>query len=589
MKNFSDFDLPQELQATLAKMQFTTPTPIQSEAIPVALQGQDILGSAQTGTGKTAAFLLPIITKLMASNNETALILTPTRELAKQIFDFANLLLDRTKIRAALLIGGAPIYLQLKQLNMGARLIVGTPGRVNDHIGRNELLLKNTKYLVLDETDLMLDMGFSEQINDILEYMPPKRQTLLFSATLPDQILKLSEKYLVEPKRIAIGKVTNVASNIVEDIVFTTREGKYDELVKALDSKTGTIIVFVKTKMDAENVAKKLLKEKHKVDFLHGGLRQSRRDRVTKLFRTKGFRIMIATDVAARGLDIPHIEHVINYDMPESHEDYIHRIGRTARAAASGCALSLITSKHRVNTIKEFFDLGNGRPTRSGGGRPRGSFGRGGSSNGGGFSRGGSSNGGGRRFGSSEGRSESRPARSFDRAPRGEGFASDARPARTFDRAPRSEGFSSDARPARSFDRAPRSEYSRPSGSFDRAPRSEGFSSDARPARSFDRAPRSEYSRPSGSFDRAPRARSGSENISSYSSDSRPARSGSSFDRAPRSEYRSDARPGRSTGSNDSNSFSAGRGYAGRDRGFGGSDRSSSTGSSFRKFDRNKA
>ena len=167
MKNFSDFNLPQELQATLAKMQYTIPTPIQVEAIPVALEGRDILGSAQTGTGKTAAFLLPIISKLMESQNETALILTPTRELAKQVFDFANLLLERSKIRAALLIGGAPIFLQLRQLSMGARLIVGTPGRVNDHLGRNEMLLKNAKFLVLDETDLMLDMGFSEQINDI--------------------------------------------------------------------------------------------------------------------------------------------------------------------------------------------------------------------------------------------------------------------------------------------------------------------------------------------------------------------------------------------------------------------------------------
>ena len=287
-----------------AKMQFTTPTPIQVEAIPVALEGRDILGSAQTGTGKTAAFLLPIITKLMESQNETALILTPTRELAKQIFDFANILLERSKIRAALLIGGAPIFLQLRQLNMGARLIIGTPGRVNDHLGRNEMLLKNAKFLVLDETDLMLDMGFSEQINDILEYMPPKKQTLLFSATLPDQILKLSEKYLNNPQRIAIGKVTNVATKVVEEIVHTTREGKYDELVKALDNKTGTVIVFVKTKMDAEHIAKKLQKEKHKVDFLHGGLRQSRRDRVTKMFRNKGFRVLIATDVAARGLSI---------------------------------------------------------------------------------------------------------------------------------------------------------------------------------------------------------------------------------------------------------------------------------------------
>jgi len=498
MKNFSDFKLPQELQATLAKMQFTVPTPIQVEAIPLALEGRDILGSAQTGTGKTAAFLLPIITKLMESQNETALILTPTRELAKQIFDFANILLERSKIRAALLIGGAPIFLQLRQLNMGARLIIGTPGRVNDHLGRNEMLLKNAKFLVLDETDLMLDMGFSEQINDILEYMPPKKQTLLFSATLPDQILKLSEKYLENPQRIAIGKVTNVATKVVEEIVHTTREGKYDELVKALDSKTGTIIVFVKTKMDAEHIAKKLQKEKHKVDFLHGGLRQSRRDRVTKMFRNKGFRIMIATDVAARGLDIPHIEHVINYDMPETHEDYIHRIGRTARADASGFALSLITSKNKVANVKEFFETSNGKFGRSGGGR--GGFG---GQRGGGF---GGSRSGGSRTRSFSGASSYTPR---SESPRGE--------------------RSSEGR----FERAPRSEY--------RGESRGGYAGGAARSSSFaDRAPRSES--PRSDFARS----------EGRSSEGR-------FERAPRSEYRGDASR-RSTGSNDSNSFGGARG-----------------------------
>lgn len=541
MKNFSDFKLPQELQTTIAKLGFVTPTPIQLEAIPAALEGRDILGSAQTGTGKTLAFVLPIITKLMESQNETALILTPTRELAKQVFDCANQLLERSKIRAALLIGGAPIFLQLRQLNMGARLIVGTPGRVNDHLGRNEMLLKNTKFLVLDETDLMLDMGFSEQINDILEYMPPKKQTLLFSATLPDQILKLSEKYLNNPQRIAIGKVTNVATNIVEDMVYTTREGKYDELVKALDNKTGTIIVFVKTKMDAEAVAKKLQKEKHKVDFLHGGLRQSRRDRVTKMFRNKGFRIMIATDVAARGLDIPHIEHVINYDMPETHEDYIHRIGRTARAEASGCALSLITSKNRVNNIKEFFEIGRGKPTRSSGGN------RGGSRGGFGGQRRSSG------FGGSRNSSGSRSRSPFGRfsdneAPRSEG--------RKFNHEASSTGFA---------DRAPRNEYrSENRGGYAGTPRSGSRFSDNDASRG--------------------------ENRGGYEGSN--TRSGGRFsERGPRSEFSSsrgefggeyrggDAR--RSTGSNDSNSFSRPRSTGTRK--FGSNQPASTTGNSYRR------
>ena len=384
MHSFSDFNLPQDLQNTLLKMQFIKPTPIQTQAIPAALEGHDILGSAQTGTGKTAAFLLPLIAKLMENKKSTALILTPTRELAKQVFDFANKITSRNSgIRSALLIGGAPIFPQLRQLSAGARLLIGTPGRVNDHLGRNELLLANTKFLVLDETDLMLDMGFSEQINEILQYVPQQRQTLLFSATLPEPILKLSGKYLVNPQRIAIGEVSKVASNIVEEIVYTTREEKYNELVKALDVKSGGAIVFVKTKMDAEHLSKKLSKEKHAVEFLHGGLRQSRRDRVTKDFRQKKFRILIATDVAARGLDIPHIEHVINYDMPESHEDYVHRIGRTARAEASGHALSLLTCRQPVKSVKEFFELGKVKPMRRGSSRSGSSFGR----NGGGRSR----------------------------------------------------------------------------------------------------------------------------------------------------------------------------------------------------------
>lgn len=439
MQNFADFNLPPFLKASLDRLGFVKPTPIQVQAIPIALQGQDILGSAQTGTGKTAAFLIPVITRLLASNDETALILTPTRELAKQVFDFANQLLgNRAGIKAALLIGGAPIYNQLRQLNTGARLLIGTPGRVNDHLSRNGCLLEKTRFLVLDETDLMLDMGFSEQIDDILEYMPQKRQTLLFSATLPPAIIKMSEKYMSNPQRIAAGQANTVAVNIVEDIVYTTRDGKYDELCKALDAKQGAVIVFVKTKVDAEQIAKKLQKSMHEVDVLHGGLRQSRRERVTKLFRNKKFRIMVATDVAARGLDIPHIEHVINYDMPQCHEDYIHRIGRTARAQASGHALSLITSGPKINSIKEFFESGRGKPAR-GGGRSSGRGGFGGSSR--------------PRYGAPR-NGERSGSFGSDRPARREGGFNSERPARTeggfgSDR-PRTGGFGRSERPARS-------------------------------------------------------------------------------------------------------------------------------------------
>jgi superfamily II DNA/RNA helicase len=344
MKNFEGFGLNPALAQSLAHMNYTTPTPIQAQAIPPALLGRDIMGTAQTGTGKTAAFAIPLVEALLRTPQGSALVLTPTRELGRQIMDIIHQLLGpRSPIRTAFLIGGESMGKQLSQLRQRPRIVVGTPGRTNDHLQQGSLRLGDAGFLVLDETDRMLDMGFSVQIDRILKYLPAKRQTLMFSATMPQDILKLAQKYLSNPERVAVGSTAAPASNIKQEIVRVNDTGKYDELVKQLDARTGSIIVFVRTKHGADRLARKLGHAKFSAEAIHGGLKQNRRDRVIREFRNKEHRILVATDVAARGLDIPHIEHVINYDLPQVPEDYIHRIGRTARAGAAGSALCLIS------------------------------------------------------------------------------------------------------------------------------------------------------------------------------------------------------------------------------------------------------
>ncbi len=344
MNNFLELNLPPELLTALEKMEFTTPTPIQALAIPFALQGRDILGSAQTGTGKTAAFGIPLVAHLINSPGSAALIMTPTRELAVQIVQMIKKLIGaNSPIKTALLIGGENMFRQFSQLEQGPRLIVGTPGRINDHLSRKSLKLGNVDFLVLDETDRMLDMGFGVQIDKILTYMPGKRQTLMFSATLPSHIVRLSEKYMRDAERVSAGSTTTPIRAIKQEVVRVAQAQKYESLTAQLDARSGSIIVFVRTKHGADRLAHKLDRENHSADAIHGDLRQNKRDKVIRMFREQKTRILVATDVAARGLDIPHIEHVINYDLPQCPEDYIHRIGRTARAGAEGSALCLVS------------------------------------------------------------------------------------------------------------------------------------------------------------------------------------------------------------------------------------------------------
>lgn len=336
--------LPDALNCALRHMQFNEPTPIQVKAIPLALEGRDILGSAQTGTGKTGAFGIPLIARLLLNPRGSALVMTPTRELAAQVMSHLQVMLGKqSKIRSALLIGGEPMPKQLQQIRSRPRLIVGTPGRINDHLKRGNLMLHDTDFLVLDETDRMLDMGFTIQIENVMKYMPAKRQTLLFSATIPKNIARIAAKYLNNPVHVAVNTTSAPAANIKQDILRIKEVEKYPSLLTQLNERKGSIIIFVKTKYGTEKMAARLSSEGHSADAIHGDLRQNKRDRVIAAFRKKKYRILVATDVAARGLDIPHIEHVINYDLPQCAEDYIHRIGRTARAGARGAALNLVT------------------------------------------------------------------------------------------------------------------------------------------------------------------------------------------------------------------------------------------------------
>jgi superfamily II DNA/RNA helicase len=359
MKNFNELGLPQPMLHALEKMKFSTPTPIQAQAIPLALAGRDILGSAQTGTGKTAAFGIPLLAHLIKNPQSTAVVLTPTRELAVQVMKAIHEMQDRAmSIPTALLIGGEAMPKQFHQLQRKPRIVVGTPGRINDHLTRRSLKLNNADFLVLDETDRMLDMGFGIQVEKIVENMPKSRQTLMFSATMPPYIVKMSEKYMNQPERIAVGSTTQPMANIKQEEVRTTVAGKYESLTKELYEREGSVIVFVKTKRGADRMTRRLNGDDLNSEALHGDLKQSKRDRVIQAFRNKKFRVLVATDVAARGLDIPHIEHVINFDLPQVPEDYIHRIGRTARAGAEGSAVCFITPEDRVkwNAILKLID-----------------------------------------------------------------------------------------------------------------------------------------------------------------------------------------------------------------------------------------
>ena len=336
--------LPEFLQNALKRLDITEPTPVQEGAIPPALRGQDVLATAQTGTGKTFAFLLPLVARLTDNPQENALILSPTRELAQQTMTELNKLTDEEHpVSAALVIGGDNIHKQYADLRRHPRVIIATPGRLLDHMGRKSVDIKQVRYLVLDETDRMLDMGFIDDMRKIAAALSTPRQTLLFSATLPKEIVGLANEFLHQPARVKIGSVTSPADLVVQEIVQVSVREKLPQLLHELNTRPGSILVFTRTKHGAERLAKQLKLYGQKANALHGDLRQNRRRQVLEFFRSGAVRVLVATDVAARGIDVPNLACVINYDLPQCPEDYIHRIGRTGRAGAVGTAVSLIS------------------------------------------------------------------------------------------------------------------------------------------------------------------------------------------------------------------------------------------------------
>lgn len=366
MSGFDRMGLHPSILKALAQMGFDKPTPIQEKAIPPALMGQDVLGSAQTGTGKTAAFSIPLVQYLLLNPARNAMVLTPTRELAQQVTEVVrNLTATNRGMNTALLIGGTDMKAQTSELRNRPRIIVGTPGRIIDHLEQGTLFLGATEFLVLDETDRMLDMGFGIQLAKIRKFLKTGRQTLMFSATLPPNIKELAGDYLKNPVRIAVGGNSKPIEKIKQTVIKTDGKGKMRELVDAIKHRSDdTIIIFCRTKSGTDNLNKRLVERGFNSRAIHGDLSQAQREMVLEDFRESRFRILVATDVASRGLDISHIKLVVNYELPQAPEDYIHRIGRTGRAGAEGEAICLLTPEdaEQWRLINRLIDSAAARP-----------------------------------------------------------------------------------------------------------------------------------------------------------------------------------------------------------------------------------
>jgi ATP-dependent RNA helicase RhlE len=339
---FNELVIPDPLKKALSKLKFINPTPIQQQTIPHALLGKDILGTAQTGTGKTGAFCIPILSMIYGDPTKQALILAPTRELASQIHQVIRQMTKGSNIYGSLIVGGESFNRQVYELDKGVDYIVATPGRLNDHIEQGTVELGNFGYFVLDEVDRMLDMGFLPQIKRIIPKLPANRQTFLFSATFPKEIVNLANNLLKNPVRITVAPTEQMNSQLVQTTIKTTQEGKKTLLLTEVEKREGLILVFARTKMRTEGVARLLNQNGHSAITLHGGLRHGQRKNALERFKNRSYRIMVATDLAGRGIDVNDIQHVINFDIPETHEDYIHRIGRTARQGKKGEAVTFV-------------------------------------------------------------------------------------------------------------------------------------------------------------------------------------------------------------------------------------------------------
>ncbi len=356
MEEFKTFNFNDKVMMGIEKAGYTKPTPIQEKAIPKVMDGRDVMGLAQTGTGKTAAFGLPILHRFMEGKRGQvrALIIAPTRELAEQIHEAIEMLGRETGLRSLTVYGGVSMNMQIQKLRRGADIVVACPGRLLDHIQQKTIDLKRLEVLVLDEADHMFDMGFLPDIRRILTSIPEKRQTLLFSATMPGEIRKLAKNILTDPITIQVGN-TEAAVTVTHALYPVTQQLKTRLLRKLLQhADTESVLIFTRTKHRAKRLGEQLEKSGYRATSLQGNLSQNRRQAALNGFRDGKFQILVATDIAARGIDVSQISHVINYDIPDTPEAYVHRIGRTGRAAKTGDAFTLVTDEDRtmVRTIE---------------------------------------------------------------------------------------------------------------------------------------------------------------------------------------------------------------------------------------------
>jgi len=345
--SFAELGLSDTMLQAVEKARYTEPTPVQAGLIPEALTGKDVMGQARTGTGKTAAFVIPILERISHKKKASApeaIILTPTRELAVQVREEFIKLAEGSKVRCVALYGGKPIRGQIDKLKRGVDVVVGTPGRILDHIGRRTLQLDRIHIAVLDEADRMLDIGFRPDIEKILRACPKERQTLLLSATVPPPVQRLAQRYMQDPLSLDYSQ-TDIASETIEQFYFTVEASrKFDLLARLLErEQPKQAIVFCRTKIGTQKVYKRLSRRRKGVDCIHGDLNQPARDRAMKNFRAGEINVLVATDVVGRGIDVTGISHIINYDVPQFSDDYIHRVGRTGRMGREGVAYTFVT------------------------------------------------------------------------------------------------------------------------------------------------------------------------------------------------------------------------------------------------------
>ncbi len=345
MTDFKSLELSPSSLAAVEALGWETPSPIQAQAIPILLQGRDMVGIAQTGTGKTGAFMLPTLEQIVSSKKVQALVLCPTRELAQQVAEDTTNFAKGSNIRAAVIVGGMPFGPQIDALRKGVEVIAATPGRMIDHLERGNADLSEVKFLILDEADRMLDMGFRPQIDEILRRMPKKRQTLLFSATMPHGVHALALRIMKDPEWVEVAPEGTTASGI-EQLSYLVKPPKKPELLLKLLGEPGweQVLVFTRTKVGADALKVFLEREGVRTDVMHSNLRMNLRARALDRFTQGEVRVLVATDIAQRGLDVEGISHVVNYDIPLDPEDYVHRIGRTGRAGAAGTAVTFVTA-----------------------------------------------------------------------------------------------------------------------------------------------------------------------------------------------------------------------------------------------------